>query len=217
MKNAILIFLIVISGIVISRFILITPYFQIKEIQVEGREKLSEETILEWANIPLYKSIFQLNIEAIEKRISSKPKVKKVIIKRLLPSKVLIQVKERKPYAYLIYKKVLFEVGEDGVVIGKAKKLQDLPEINGVSSLSDKERIKTGIKIVKYAQEVGISFAEVNIENINNILGYLSGGIKIYLGKGTYLKYLSYLPLIFAEERRIEYIDLRFNHQIVIK
>lgn len=217
MKNAILIFLIVISGIVISRFILSTPYFQIKEIQVEGREELSEETILEWANIPLYKSIFQLNPEAVKERISSKPKIKKVIIKRLLPSKVLIQVKERKPYVYLIYKKMLFEVDEDGVVIGKAKKLQDLPEINGVSSLSDKEKIKTGTKIIKYAQEVGVNFAEVNIENINNILGYLSGGIKVYLGKGTYLEYLSYLPLIFAEKRRIEYVDLRFNRQVVIK
>jgi len=217
MKNAILIFLIVILGIVITKFIMSVSYFQIKEIQVEGREKLSEETILEWANIPLYKSIFQLNPEAVKKRISSKPKVKKVIIKRLLPSKVLIHVEERKPYAYLIYKKVLFEVDEDGVVIGKAKKLQDLPEINGVSTLSDEERIKTGIKIVKYAQEVGINFSEVNIENINNILGYLSGGIKVYLGKGTYLEYLSYLPSIFVEKRRIKYVDLRFNRQVVIK
>ncbi len=217
MKNAILIFLIVISGIVISRFILSTSYFQIKEIQVEGREELSEETILKWANIPLYISIFQLNLEAVKKRISSKPKVKKVIIKRLLPSRVLIQIKERKPYAYLIYKKMLFEVDEDGVVIGKAKELQDLPEINGVSTLSDEERIKTGIKIVKYAQEVGVNFAEVNMENIDNILGYLSGGIKVYLGKGTYLKYLSYLPPIFAEKKRIKYVDLRFNRQVVIK
>jgi len=217
MKNAIFIFLIVILGIVISRFTLSTSYFQIKEIQVEGREELSERTILEWANIPLYKSIFQLDLKTVKERISSKPKIKKVIIKRLLPSRVLIQVKERKPYVYLIYKKMLFEVDEDGVVIGEAKKLQDLPEINGVSSLSDKEKIKTGTKIVKYAQEVGVNFAEVNIENINNILGYLSGGIKVYLGKGTYLEYLSYLPPIFAEKRRIEYVDLRFNRQVVIK
>jgi len=217
MKNVIFIFLVMGLGITLSRFIFIDSYFQIENIEVEGEEKLSDEVILDWAKIPLGKSIFRLNLKAIEKKLESQPKIEKVIIKRLLPSRILIQIKERKPFVYLLYKEMLFEVGKEGVVIGKVEELQDLPVISGVSSLSDKERIKKGIEVVKFAQNRGVSFAEVNVENPEGIIGYLPKGIKVYIGEGKHLEYLSYLPFVLTENRKIEYVDLRFYRQIVIK
>jgi len=88
----------------VSKFILTAPYFKIKEIALQGNNRLSREQILEWANIPLERSIFQVSLKEIAERIALKSQIKKVEIRRILPAKVLILVEERLPFACLVRK-----------------------------------------------------------------------------------------------------------------
>ncbi len=203
-----------------GRFILTAPYFEIKEVAVQGNDRLSSDQILGWANIPLKRSIFAVNIKEISQTVASKSQIKKVEIRRILPAKVLIVVEERLPFAYLSRGKELFEVCDDGVIIKKTIDSTDLPSIRVDSSFSLKEKLSREVNILLMAQQLGLHFLELDMRNRDALVGILESGIKIYLGKGDHLDYLSYLPSLLEvyreKEEGVEYIDIRFNEQIIV-
>ena len=203
-----------------GRFILTAPYFEIKEVAVQGNDRLSSDQILGWANIPLKRSIFAVNIKEISQTVASKSQIKKVEIRRILPAKVLIVVEERLPFACLSRGKELFEVCDDGVIIKKTIDSIDLPSIRVDSSFSLKEKLSREVNILLMAQQLGLHFLELDIRNRDALVGILESGIKIYLGKGDHLDYLSYLPSLLEvyreKEEGVEYIDIRFNEQIIV-
>lgn len=203
-----------------GRFILTAPYFEIKEVAVQGNDRLSSDQILGWANVPLKRSIFSVNIKEISRTVASKSQIKKVEIRRILPAKILVVVEERLPFAYLSRGKELFEVCDDGVIIKKTIDSTDLPSIRVDSSFSLKEKLSREVNILLMAQQLGLHFLELDMRNRDALVGTLKSGIKIYLGKGDHLDYLSYLPSLLEvyreKEEGVEYIDIRFSEQIIV-
>jgi len=202
---------------IMVRYALTIPYFEIDKVRVEGENKLSENMILEWADIPLQKCIFEVSLKKIVQRLESRSGIKRTEVKRHLPSTIVIWIEEREPFAYLDYKSSLWEVDEEGVILGKAEGIKDLPIIRGIKSFSEIEKIKQGLKVIQVSKDAGLSFSEINI--VEGTPGYLKEGVKVYVG--DHPGYLFYLPLILGdvgkEGRRIKYIDLRFNRQIIVK
>ncbi len=203
-----------------SRFLLTVPYFEVKEVAVEGNSGLSNDQILGWANVPLQRSIFAINIKKISRAIASKSQIKKVEIRRILPAKVLIVVEERLPFACLSRGKELFEVCDDGVIIKKTIDSMNLPLIRVASSFSLEEKLSREVDILLMAQRLGLPFSQLDIRNRHTLVGTLESGIKIYLGKGDHLDYISYLPSLLEvyreKEKGLKYIDIRFNEQIIV-
>jgi len=70
------------------------------------------------------------------------------------------------------------------------------------------------------AEELGLSFSKIEMDNKGAMVGYLKKGTMIYLGERPHLAYLSYLPLVLAARGRkgrdIKYVDIRFHNQIVV-
>ncbi|MEA1965060.1 MAG: cell division protein FtsQ/DivIB, partial [Candidatus Aerophobetes bacterium] len=152
---------------------------------------------------------------------SSKPQIKRVEIRRILPSTIIINVEEREPFAYTVYKGVYYEVDDEGVIIGKRGKMQELPLIIGFDSLSEAGKVKRGVRVLNLSKDLGFFFSKVSIKDENNIVGYLrEEDIRVYIGKGERLNRLSFFPLILSdaenEGKEIEYIDIRFHNQIVV-
>jgi len=208
-------------GAVIAWFVLTLPYFCITKIEVEGQEKLSKDTILKQAAIPKQRSIFRVDLTEISRRIAQASRVKKAEVRRVFPSTLLILVQERVPFAYLKKRAHLWEVDEEGVVIGEAAKKQDLPLITGSGVSRDQtEKIELGVKILASFQELGLPLERLNIANENSIVGDLEKGPQVYLTEDGYFDYVDYLPLVLADAKkkdgRIKYVDLRFREQIVV-
>jgi len=202
------------------RFLLAVPYFEVKEVAVQGNSRLSDDQILGWANVPLKRSIFVVNIKEISRAIASKSRIKRVEIRKILPAKVLIVVEERLPFACLSRGKELFEVCDDGVIIKKTIDSMNLPVIRMAGSFSLKEKLSREVNILLMAQQLGIPFFQLDVRNRHTLVGVLESGIKIYLGKGDHLDYLSYLPSLLEvyreKEKGLKYIDIRFNEQIIV-
>ena len=207
-------------GWVIGKSILTSPYFETKVIRVEGTNRLPQEKILKWANIRAGQSIFQVNLRGIAKRVSSSRLVKRAEVKRILPSTVLIQVEERMPFVYLSQKGGLYEVDQEGVILGKGKKTMDLPMMVGSGWSSRPEKIKLGVRILHAVEELGLSFSKIEMNKKGAMVGYLKNGPMVYLGESPHLAYLSYLPLVLTarggEGKEIKYVDIRFQGQIVV-
>jgi len=218
----ILIFLVILCvlGWGMRRFLLTAPYFEVKEVAVQGNSRLSNDQILGWANVPFKRSIFAVNIKEISQAIASKSQIKRVEIRRILPAKVLIVVEERLPFACLSRGKELFEVCDDGVIIKKTIDSMNLPVIRVASSFSLEKKLSWEVNILLMAQQLGLPFFQLDIRNRHTLVGILESGIKIYLGKGEYLDYFSYLPSLLEvyreKEKGVKYIDIRFNEQIIV-
>ena len=220
LKALMLLIALAVLGGVIGRSILTSPYFEIKVIRVEGTNRLPQAQILKWANIPSGQSIFQVNLRRIAQRISSNLLIKRAEVKRILPSTVLIRIEERMPFVYLSQKNSLYEVDDEGVILGKGKKISDLPMIVGSGWSSRPEKIKLAVRILHTAEELGLSFSKIEMNNKGAMVGCLKNGPMIYLGERPHLAYLSYLPLVLAARGRkgrdIKYVDIRFRDQIVV-
>ena len=52
------------------------------------------------------------------------------------------------------------------------------------------------------------------------LVGILEDGIKVFLGRGDHLDYISYLPSLLAayreKQKGVKYIDIRFDGQIIV-
>ncbi len=204
----------------ITRFLLTVPYFEVEEVVVQGNNRLSNDQILGWANVPLKRSIFAVNIRRISRAMVSNSQIKKVEIRRVLPAKLLIIVEERLPFAYLRRGNDFFEVCDDGVIIKKTIDSINLPLIRVAGSFSLEEKLSREVNILLMTQELGLTFLEIDIRNRHTLVGTLESGIKVYLGKGEHLDYLSYLPSLLEtyeeKEKGLKYIDIRFNEQIIV-
>ncbi len=124
-----------------------SPLFNIKTIQVQGNEKVTENEIISLSQIQIEQNTFQISKNRIKKQIKQNAYIGKVKISRKLPSTLIIQVEERKPVYLLEYAGAYVYVDKYGYLleIGQAK--LELPilqgEITGVSEFSVGNRLCT--------------------------------------------------------------------------
>ena len=85
--------IIIIAGII---FALVSPIFNIKEIDVSNNEQIKTETIVSLSQLNLGQNIFKFNKNKVNKNIKTNAYIESVEIKRKLPNKVQIQIEERK-------------------------------------------------------------------------------------------------------------------------
>lgn len=93
--------------------------FLLKEIQVSGARDLSEYEIMEAAGIERGVNIFKVPVDEIERSLSALPTVKRCVVQRHLPGRLLIRVAERRPY-FLLNCGCVWRVDREGVVLGRA-------------------------------------------------------------------------------------------------
>lgn len=170
-KTRLKILLFLIGSAFVLLFLLFAPIFNIKHIEVKGSEKYTSDEIIAASEISIGENGFRkLNIypQALlelrlldsEENIVKLPYVKTCTVKLVFPDKVLIQVVDRMPAAYLIYFDNYLTVDEQGYVLDADhnKPSGDLKEIRGIEfakyalggqlEASDISQIRTGVEII---------------------------------------------------------------------
>lgn len=215
-------FAIILSLIIFTvRFIIVLPYFYVRDVRIRGLKRLSPSQLTAKINIPPHTSIFTLNLDKIYKSIESQPMVKRVIIKKKLPSTLLIDVEERLPYAYIKIKEKFWEIDKEGIILRVAEgSLKDLPLIEGIDPVKDRKKLLNILNILKLCKLLNIKVDRIVVEKKDKGIVAYAGNIQIIIGKANYYRYLFYVPEIIEDAKkrkeRLIYIDLRFNGQIVV-
>ena len=112
----ILVFLVVVFlGVAIG--MLFTPAFNVQEVWCEGNERIPQEDIIETAQIVIGKNILLQSVSNIRKRIEKIPMVETVSVKRVIPDKFRIIIKERVPAAYMYFGDGLAVIDTEGRVL----------------------------------------------------------------------------------------------------
>ncbi len=85
----------------VGLLLLKNPEYNIAELQVQTDGALSPETVLAAADLHKGANIFLVSLSRAQARVEAIPQVEKAQITRQLPSRILIQINERKPVAWI--------------------------------------------------------------------------------------------------------------------
>lgn len=113
---AVSLFLLIVSLITLV-ILCFTVFFPIKEVSVSGSEIYTEQQIIDAAQIES-KNLFTISKKNVENNIRKiLPYVESIELKRVLPNKVTIAVKDAKEYAYYRSGENYFIISEIGYVL----------------------------------------------------------------------------------------------------
>lgn len=221
-KRDAFVFLIILVGlalyIVIS--LLSLPYFYVKDVELRGLERLTSSEILQPDLIPPQTSIFKIDINRVKEKILAIPLVKKVVIEKKLPSTLIINITERKPYAYVTNGQKIWEMDREGVILGEVEKKLGLPVIEGTNLLEKREGIIKALNALLVCQRLNLKVKKIKIEETNRgIVILLDNSVQLVMGVSPNYSHLIYVPEILEDikkrKEKINCIDLRFEKQIV--
>ena len=209
---------------------MLSPLFNIKNIQVVGNTILSSEEIISLSGIKTEENMFKvMKLKTID-RIKENAYINEVAIHKKLPNTIEIQVKERKPSLMLEYGNGYVYLSNQGYMLEISSIKKDIPTILGTTTSKenykpgnrlnkdDLEKLGTVIKIMAVAKTHNIEnlITTIDISNSDNYTLRLEQEKKtVYLGDCSYLETrMSSLMSILENEKDIEgeiFINMNIN------
>lgn len=206
--------IIIIAGII---FALVSPIFNIKEIDVSNNEQINAETIISLSQLNLGQNIFKFNKNKVNKNIKTNAYIESVEIKRKLPNKVQIQIEERKQEYNVEFLNGYAYINNQGYILQISEEKQALPTIQGISTpdeqivegnrlnSEDLEKLEIIIQIMNICKnyELDSKITNIDISTKDEYTLYLEEEKKtIYLGdKSNLSNKMLYVQVIIEENR----------------
>lgn len=183
-------------------FALVSPIFDINDIQVVDNKQVSSETIISLSGLAKGKNIFQYMSSKVEKQIKENPYIDEVKVNRVFPNAVKITIKEREKrfslafldgYAYLTSQGYILEITNDPagypILQGASTPEEQIIAGNRLET-NDLEKLGTVIQIMDAAKscELDTKVTSLDMSNKNEYSMIIESEKKtIYLGDGSNL------------------------------
>lgn len=206
--------IIIIAGII---FALVSPIFNIKEIDVSNNEQIKTETIVSLSQLNLGQNIFKFNKNKVNKNIKTNAYIESIEIKRKLPNKVQIQIEERKQEYNVEFLNGYAYINNQGYILQISEEKQALPTIQGISTpdeqivegnrlnSEDLEKLEVIIQIMNICKnyELDSKITNIDISTKDEYTLYLEEEKRtIYLGdKSNLSNKMLYVQVIIEENR----------------
>lgn len=206
--------IIIIAGII---FALVSPIFNIKEINVSNNNQINTETIISLSQLNLGQNILKFNKNKVNKNIKTNAYIESVEIKRKLPNKVQIQIEERKQEYNVEFLNGYAYINNQGYILQISEEKQSLPTIQGISTpdeqivegnrlnSEDLEKLEVIIQIMNICKnyELDSKITNIDISTKDEYTLYLEEEKKtIYLGdKSNLSNKMLYVQVIIEENR----------------
>jgi cell division protein FtsQ len=178
-----------------------------------------------------------IDLTAVRKDILSHHFIKDAVVERDLPATLKITITERLPLAIVNSAEILY-LDEDGVVLPHSisKQLFDLPVLSGISpeialapggtinnpDVHEALQILATSKLV--SKELYHLISEVRLRSGGDIVLYAAEwGVPIIFGRGDIANKLVRLEAFWNDivrekgSQRLQYVDLRFDDQVVVR
>lgn len=209
------IIIIILSYLVVFK----TELFIIKDIIVEGNEKLSYEEVVKASTCSIGENIFRIDIDKVEDSLNQIPYVKSSKISRKFPNKIAIEIEERKEVAAVQYLNLVYYIDVEGYILSIEENAGEitLPKIKGLDMVSFEEgsniyqqtSMDNMEEFILYSENLNIleRIEEIDVSNKDSIGIQLKDGILVAFGPLNNVKYkLSFLYGILddVEKRGIE-------------
>ncbi|MBO8159325.1 FtsQ-type POTRA domain-containing protein [Thermosyntropha sp.] len=215
-----------------------SSFFNVEKIYVTGNKEVSEQEILDISGISSGGNIFEVNNRICSKAIELHPMIKKAQVIRHLPRTIEIRVEERKIWAVVPLHDLVLCIDEEGVCIDRRLYFPsgDYPII---TMEKFPEKVNLGQKVEPYGinmiyqiwnnlkPDMRKKISDFHyINSKKEVVMYTAVGTEIKFGSTDRLdEKVDFLEKALALEEDfnkkgtevIEYIDLRFKGQPVVK
>lgn len=198
-------------------FALVSPIFNIVNVQVNNNEQISAETIVSLSKLEIGQNIFRFNKSKTIREIKTNPYVENITIKRKIPNKVEIVVEERKREFNIEFLNGYAYINNQGYILEIPEQKIDLPVIQGISTeqeqivegnrlnVQDLEKLETVIQIINICKDYDLynKVTGIDISNKTNYILYMEEEKKtVYLGDESNLtNKMLYLPTILNKNK----------------
>ena len=108
---------------------LMSPLFNIKQIEINGEEKISEQTIADLSGITIEQNIFRFSKISAKENIMKNPYISSVEIDRLLPNHIVITISERTATYLIKLNDSYIYIDNQGYILEISEEKLELPII----------------------------------------------------------------------------------------
>jgi len=211
-------------------FVLDSPYFSVREIQVRGGDRVRGSELVAMAGLKHGMTMWNIDPAAIEKKFARHPWVRRVVVRREFPRRVLIEVEERAPKAILAIGK-LYYVDSEGFIFTEVKEGDKLglPMITGLRpeqlSLGDpalRRRLKEALRLGELMAKDEHKLSEIHFSAPERIVLYTTAyPTALHMGWGDWDDKVGRVKRIFSlwkgHEQRLASMDVSFGGQAVVR
>jgi cell division septal protein FtsQ len=219
------------TGVMATRaFVIDSPYFSVREIKVRGGEKVGGSEIVAVAGLKHGMNIWKIDPAAIEKKIGREPWVRRVVVRREFPRRVVIDVEERIAKAIVAMRK-LYYVDGDGVIfkeVGEGENVQ-FPLLTGLKpdelNTSDpkiRRRLQDAVRLGDLIAKDAHTLSEIHFDTPDRLVLYtVDYPVALHMGSGDWETKLRRLERVLSlwkgHEERLVSLDVSFRDQVVAR
>ena len=216
--------------------------FNVRTITFYGCKELKPSQLESIVRQNFPANILRINLDQLKTRLEKVPWVKRVEIRRVLPSELIIYIQERTPSAIVEFRSELMLADSDGIMLDRYDSRHgklDVPVFKGVLGedaesyrLYQEEntaRIRQGLQMLSEIEsgspQETREISEVDISDRENLKVLLvDDTAEVYLGEKDYLKRFRSLMENMRQYQElknqyseIESIDLRYDGNIIYR
>ncbi len=205
-------------------------YFSVREIKVKGGEKVGGKEIVAMAGLNHGMNLWSIDPKSIEKKVARNPWVKRVLVRREFPRRVVIEVEERVAKAIVVLNK-LYYVDADGFVfkeVGDKESVNYLfltglqPEEALSQSQLSRRKIQDALRLNDLMAKGPLALSEISFRSRSGLVLYpMARPVALYMGWGEWKRKLQRLERVLAlwkgKEEALAALDLSFRGQVVAR
>jgi len=198
---------------------------------------LSEGEVRTLAAIPLSENLFFTDFSRTESNLGKITVIESFKIYRIPPATVLINIKERKPIATLVFSDNSMIIDEEGYILNRNPNLTlDIPNLANlpiVTGIEKNERLQAkridertaqviSEIILKLSRFLDSSRMQLELGGLENVSFLLDDLLRVKVGEAEEVKkkmevFEALLPVIVGRWAEVEYVDVRYPDNPVIR
>lgn len=149
--------------------------FNLDEIVLKGNSNVSKSDVIKMTSIKLGNNIFKYNINSIEEDILKNPYINYVEVKRILPNKLMIEVKENTEDVAVKHGNKYIYMQSNGLILKSEKNYNEtIPTIKGIDITSCNIGKTIEIKDEKNLNKILSVIEELKENNILRQTNYIN-------------------------------------------
>lgn len=220
--------------------------FEMRTIEIRGLARLDENEVRRWSRIPPGGALERLDLVTLKARLLAHPWIKDVMLRKVYPDRLVLQVVERVPAAVIADRGVAAVVDPAGAVLHEGPAASNalaawrsLPIVRGVGLDALRRRepqaladFRFALAVVSAVAEGGGSPAALSTEasptsalavqvGLDEGVVVQDGGYRVRLGRERFAerwgRYRAVAADIVARTGGRGVVDLRFPEQVIVR
>ncbi len=141
------------------RWLTTRSYFNLKEVNITGNQRLAYGDLLALAEVELGRNCLDMNVAKVESRLKNNPWIEMAAVKRELPNRLRIFIRERQPSFWVKNGEAMFYADMEGNPIAQVQPggFASLPVLEVDPEVGDKSRILN--ELVRMMDSQNLPFA----------------------------------------------------------